>query len=163
MKNVSLGEALQNRKHVLARVTKLAAEMQQDAFGYLRQDRATGIVMQPEPPEHDTNYYVAAIGSAVAESAALVSAIDLANARVVIEYQGETMTLTEALVLRQRWTEAAALVEGALPSKDANRVIFADTHKMRELANTFARQAREIDVVIQQANWSNTIGSPETA
>jgi hypothetical protein len=152
-KKVTLGEALQNRKHVVAQVGKLVGQMGTDSFGWLRQDRATGNILQPELPEHDTVWHLAVIGSAVDAVTNLVTKIDLANARTTIEYRNKIISLSEALVLRENWKSTAELITAAIPSKDANRVIFADVSKMRDIANTFAREAREIDVLIQEANW----------
>jgi hypothetical protein len=85
----------------------------------------------------------------------ITATINLTNAKHMVEHDGNGMTLAEAIARRDTF-----LLEADLLSRTVrlNGKWLIDQKKLRRIHDNAARQARELDDLIQQANWQIDVG-----
>lgn len=83
-------------------------------------------------------------------------AINLTNASELVMYDGKSITLTEALAIRDTKLLEAKLLSRSTQQSTGKWVV--DRKELMRIHDNAARKARELDDLIQQANWSIDVG-----
>jgi hypothetical protein len=121
-------------------------------------------VQEGEPPVEDPAALLAEHDRVAAQLTDLIARINRTNLRATL---ADGTTLTDALALRdvlrlrvQAYTQTAdaGAARGDRYSASEIRYVAAiDVKAVRGQADTLAQQWRELDVRIQEANWSNEL------
>jgi hypothetical protein len=145
---VKLAEALVLRADLKKRLEQLKARLQRNAK-----------VQEGEAPAEDPNELLSQFDSAASEFTALIARINLINATAPFD----GVTLTDALaqrdVLRLRQAAYRDLAQAATVTQSVqtrSEVRFRSTVSVAEIqkkADELAKQLRELDMRIQEANW----------
>lgn len=107
----------------------------------------------------------------ITRRAELVFQINMTNARTEISVGGEMMSLTEALAHRARLSEEVSLLHSIADEASPGRDPYSRGRRRTELpektdlpvrelrtrADRLSKQHRELDTLIQQANWSTDL------
>lgn len=111
----------------------------------------------------DPNGLVSKYLAVMTELGALIERVNRTNSAVTLEYKDDTFTLIEARVRRDIMVEMAEKLR-SLPSRKTQpqsygvpanpKDIVLDASKVKQVADSYSRMAREIDDLIQQTNWS---------
>lgn len=147
---VKLGEALARRAELQTRLAQVRDRL-----------RVTALVQEGDQPAEDPQPLLAELDAIAAELETLIAAINATNAQTRLE---SGMTLTEALARR----DVLGLLHGALKavadataqqqarySRSEIRLVRTfDVAAVRARVDQLARERRQLDVEIQNANWT---------
>jgi hypothetical protein len=144
---------LTRRSDLQARVVELRARMQSSAQ-----------VQEGEKPHEDPEALLKEFTAVADELERLVAAINRTNLRVEL---GDGRSLTEALARRDSLTlrhdvlralaEAAAQRQARYSRSEIKLLSTVDVGNLRQQADELARERRELDVALQEANWANDL------
>jgi regulator of protease activity HflC (stomatin/prohibitin superfamily) len=150
---VKLGEALVRRSGLQARIGELHTRLVESAR-----------VQEGETPNEDPAALLAEFDRLANELEALIARVNRTNLSVVL---ADGRTLTDALARRDsltlRHTMMRSLAEAAAAKHDRYsrteiRVLSTiPVAEVRQRADDLARERRELDVAIQEANWANDL------
>jgi hypothetical protein len=147
---VKLGEALARRAELQTRLAQVRDRL-----------RVTALVQEGDQPAEDPQPLLAELDAIAAELEALIAAINATNAQTRLD---SGLTLTEALARR----DVLGLLHGALKavadataqqqarySRSEIRLVRTfDVAAVRARVDQLARERRQLDVEIQNANWT---------
>jgi hypothetical protein len=147
---VKLGEALARRAELQTRLAQVRDRL-----------RVTALVQEGDQPAEDPQPLLAELDAIAAELEALIAAINATNAQTRLD---SGLTLTEALARR----DVLGLLHGALKavadataqqqarySRSEIRLVRTfDVAAVRARVDQLARDRRQLDVEIQNANWT---------
>jgi hypothetical protein len=147
---VKLGEALARRAELQTRLAQVRDRL-----------RVTALVQEGDQPAEDPQPLLAELDAIAAELETLIATINATNAQTRLE---SGMTLTEALARR----DVLGLLHGALKavadataqqqarySRSEIRLVRTfDVAAVRARVDQLARERRQLDVEIQNANWT---------
>jgi hypothetical protein len=150
---VKLGEALTRRSDLQTRVGELRSRLIQ-----------TARVQEGDKPHEDPVALLAEFEAVADELEKLVGRINRSNLTVRL---GDGRTLTEALARRDSLTlrndtlralaEAAAEKHDRYSRSEIKMLSTVAVGEIRQKADDLARERRELDVAIQEANWANDL------
>jgi hypothetical protein len=146
---MKLGEALARRSDLQTRVVELRSRLTQSA-----------LVQEGEKPHEDPAALLAEFDALADELEQLVARINRSNLSVRLA-DGRTLTAAlarrDSLTLRHQTFRAlaeAATEKHARYSRSEIRVLSTvPVSEIRQRADDLARERRELDVAIQEANW----------
>jgi hypothetical protein len=147
---VKLGEALARRAELQTRLAQVRDRL-----------RVSALVQEGDQPAEDPQPLLAELDAIAAELEALIAAINATNAQTRLD---SGLTLTEALARR----DVLGLLHGALKavadataqqqarySRSEIRLVRTfDVAAVRARVDQLARDRRQLDVEIQNANWT---------
>jgi len=147
---VKLGEALARRAELQTRLTQVRDRL-----------RVTALVQEGDEPAEDPQPLLSELDAIASELETLIAAINATNAQTRLD---SGMTLTEALARR----DVLGLLHGALKavadataqqqarySRSEIRLVRTfDVAAVRTRVDQLARERRQLDVEIQNANWT---------
>jgi hypothetical protein len=147
---VKLGEALARRAELQTRLAQVRDRL-----------RVSALVQEGDQPAEDPQPLLAELDAVAAELEALIAAINATNAQTRME---SGLTLTEALARR----DVLGLLHGALKAvadataqqqarysrSEIRMVRTFDVAAVRARVDQLARERRQLDVEIQNANWT---------
>jgi hypothetical protein len=147
---VKLGEALARRAELQTRLAQVRDRL-----------RVTALVQEGDQPAEDPQPLLAELDAIASELESLIAAINVTNAQTHLD---SGMTLTEALARR----DVLGLLHGALKavadataqqqarySRSEIRLVRTfDVAAVRARVDQLARDRRQLDVEIQNANWT---------
>jgi len=89
----------------------------------------------------------------------LVVDINTTNMINAIEYKGEQISLMQAIARRDSLKATASMLDGIRVRTDAGYdgkrpIVLLSSRAIRNVSNGLAREARELDTLLQQANWT---------
>jgi hypothetical protein len=152
---VTLGEALTRRSDLQTRVSELRNRLAQSAR-----------VQEGEQPHEDPTLLLAEFEAVADELERLIGQINRANLSVRL---ADGRTLTEALARRDSLTlrhqtfralaEAAAERQDRYSRSEIKILSTVPVAEIRQKADDLARERRELDVAIQEANWANELAA----
>lgn len=150
---MKLAEALLERADLQRRLSQLTQRLQQNAQ-YQEGE-------QPAENPHDLLKEYEAVAQKLEQ---LVVAINLANNRIVLE-NGQNMVaaLAQRERLKAEHSMLISLADAATPTHDRysrreiKMISALNVRDLRKQADTIAQQHRQLDTLIQQANWLNEI------
>ena len=150
---MKLAQALLERADLQRRLQQLSQRMQQNA-----------VYQEDESPSENPEELLAEYRRTAEQWQHLVTQINLANSKITLQ-NGETMTAALATRdrLKQEHTALIALANAALPeqnrySRSEIKLIAAVNIKnIRSQADKIAQAARQLDLQIQEANWTNDL------
>ena len=150
---MTLGEALTRRSDLQTRVGELRNRLTQSAR-----------VQEGEKPHEDPSALLAEFDAVADELERLIGRINRANLTVRL---ADGRTLTEALARRDSLTlrhqtlralaEAAAEKQDRYSRSEIKILSTVAVAEIRQRADDLARERRELDVAIQEANWANEL------
>ncbi len=150
---MKVGEALTRRSDLQTRVVELRNRLAQSAR-----------VQEGEKPHEDPAALLAEFDAVANELEDLIRRINEANLRIRL---GDGRTLTAALARRDSITlrhqvlrglaEAASEAHDRYSRSEIKIQSTVDVAEIRRRADDLARERRELDVAIQEANWANDI------
>lgn len=150
---MKLGEALTLRGDLQARVSELRNRLKESAR-----------VQEGEKPHEDPSALLKEFESIADDLERLVARINRTNLAVRL---GDGRTLTEALARRDSLTlrhqtfralaEAAAERHDRYSRSEIKMLTTVRVAEIRQKADDLARERRELDVAIQEANWANDL------
>lgn len=147
---VKLGEALARRAELQTRLAQVRDRL-----------RVSALVQEGDQPAEDPEPLLAELDAIASELESLIAAINVTNAQTRLE---SGMTLTEALARR----DVLGLLHGALKAvadataqqqarysrSEIRMVRTFDVAAVRARVDQLARDRRQLDVEIQNANWT---------
>jgi hypothetical protein len=147
---VKLGEALARRAELQTRLAQVRDRL-----------RVTALVQEGDQPVEDPQPLLAELDAIASELETLIAAINVTNAQTRLD---SGLTLTEALARR----DVLGLLHGALKavadataqqqarySRSEIRLVRTfDVAAVRARVDQLARERRQLDVEIQNANWT---------
>jgi hypothetical protein len=147
---VKLGEALARRAELQTRLAQVRDRL-----------RVTALVQEGDQPAEDPQPLLAELDAIASELETLIATINATNAQTRLE---SGITLTEALARR----DVLGLLHGALKSvadataqqqarysrSEIRLVRTFDVAAVRARVDQLARERRQLDVEIQNANWT---------
>lgn len=166
-----LAEALAAKKDALKEVEDLRGRLAAAAVRYEDQDAAT----------EDPTDLVAKLDDALDRAESLTVRINKTNNQAQLTFDGRTLSIMEAVALRDRLTlEARARrsvvdsIEEGLETKpsgrsagyyqqarrskdDVRKVIVVDYKAERSAADNLSERVRRLDVALQQLNWTTEL------
>lgn len=150
---MKLAQALAERAALQANLGHLANRAKQNAR-----------VQEGDQPPEDPNALLAEYDRLADELAILILRINTANLATEVE-PGFTMTaaLARRDQLRMQHRIRTDLADAAAQSQDRftrgeiRYVAMVDVRDLRQQADDLARQAREVDIKIQQVNWTTDL------
>ncbi|HEY6525219.1 MAG TPA: DIP1984 family protein [Solirubrobacteraceae bacterium] len=147
---VKLGEALARRAELQTRLAQVRDRL-----------RVTALVQEGDQPAEDPQPLLAELDAIAAELEALIAAINATNAQTRLE---SGMTLTEALARRdvlgllhaalKAVADATAQQQARYSRSEIRLVRTFDVAAVRARVDQLARERRQLDVEIQNANWT---------
>ncbi len=147
---VKLGEALARRAELQTRLTQVRDRL-----------RASALVQEGDQPAEDPQPLLAELDAIASELEDLIAAINVTNAQTRLE---SGMTLTEALARRdvlgmlhgalKAVAEATAQQQARYSRSEIRLVRTFDVGAVRARVDQLAREHRQLDVEIQNANWT---------
>ncbi len=147
---VKLGEALARRAELQTRLTQVRDRL-----------RASALVQEGDQPAEDPQPLLAELDAIASELEDLIAAINVTNAQTRLE---SGMTLTEALARRdvlgmlhgalKAVAEATAQQQARYSRSEIRLVRTFDVGAVRARVDQLARERRQLDVEIQNANWT---------
>lgn len=147
---VKLGEALARRAELQTRLTQMRDRL-----------RASALVQEGDQPAEDPQPLLAELDAIASELEDLIAAINVTNAQTRLE---SGMTLTEALARRdvlgmlhgalKAVAEATAQQQARYSRSEIRLVRTFDVGAVRARVDQLARERRQLDVEIQNANWT---------
>lgn len=150
---MKLAEALMVRADIQRRLAQLTQRLQQNAKYQEGETPA-------EPPMDLLTEYT----ETAQQLEKLVVQVNLTNLRITL---ANGMTMIEALAKRDRLKDEHAvllkLAEAALPEQDRysrseiKMLSAVDIKAIRKQADQVAKQHRELDILVQQANWQHDL------
>jgi hypothetical protein len=90
------------------------------------------------------------LNSRMEQLASVTTRINMANAIETVVYDGKDVPLTEALAMRDTFLLHEKLLSRSVSNSGKWLV---DRMTLKRTSDTAARQARQLDDIIQQANW----------
>lgn len=150
---MKLAEALLERADLQRRLSQLTQRLQQNA------QYQEGEQLAENP--HDLLKEYEAVAQKLEQ---LVVAINLANNRIVLE-NGQNMVaaLAQRERLKAEHSMLISLADAATPTHDRysrseiKMISALNVRDLRKQADTIAQQHRQLDTLIQQANWLNEL------
>jgi hypothetical protein len=152
---MKLGEALARRSDLQTRIVELRSRLTQSA-----------LVQEGEQPQEDPAALLAEFEAIADELELLVSRINRSNLSVRL---ADGRTLTEALARRDSLTvrhhtfralaEAAAEKHARYSRSEIRVLSTVAVSEIRRKADDLARERRELDVAIQEANWVHELAT----
>lgn len=147
---VKLGEALARRAELQTRMAQVRDRL-----------RVTALVQEGDQPAEDPQPLLAELDAIATELERLIAAINVTNAGTRLE---AGMTLTEALARRdvlgllhgalKAVAEATAQQQARYSRSEIRMVRTFDVAAVRARVDQLARERRQLDVEIQNANWT---------
>lgn len=146
---MKLAEALIERADLQRRLAQLTQRLQQNAQ-----------YQEGETPNEDPNELLAEYRHTAAQLKTLIVAINLANNQIRLE-NGTTMVeaLAERDRLKAEHSMLIALADAAMPEQtrysrsEIKSLAAVNVREIRQHADQIAKQHRQLDTQIQQANW----------
>ncbi len=150
---MKLAQALTLRKQLKSDIAKLAGQAQRNAV------RSPDYSGKLPPLAGNPNEDVRDLISASENLEQLVNAINFTNAATLLP---NGQPINEALAHRDMLLNTAQLLDGVANTRaPAGSVMELDAKTARAVANQHARLARELDDLIQQANWNTELITKE--
>ena len=150
---VKLGEALARRAELQTRLTQVRDRL-----------RASALVQEGDEPAEDPQPLLAELDAIASELEDLIAGINVTNAQTRLE---SGMTLTEALARRdvlgmlhgalKAVAEATAQQQARYSRSEIRLVRTFDVGAVRARVDQLARERRQLDVEIQNANWTGDL------
>lgn len=150
---MKLAEALMERADLQRRLAQLNQRLQQNAQ-----------YQEGETPSENPQELLVEYTQAAEQLKKLVVAINFANNRIQLE---NGMTMVEALAERDRLKAAhsmlISLAQAAMPEQnrysrsEIKSLAAVNVREVRQQADDIAKQHRQLDTQIQQANWQHEI------
>jgi hypothetical protein len=150
---VKIGEALTRRSQLQTRFHQLRERL-----------KASVLVQEGEKPPEDPQELLRELEAVAAELEELVAAINKTNLGTRL---ADGRTLTDALARRdylgwlqsalQQVAEAASSTQGRYSRTELRVVRTVDVAELRRRADHLARERRELDAAIQEANWQTEL------
>lgn len=147
---VKLGEALARRAELQTRLAQVRDRL-----------RVTALVQEGDQPAEDPQPLLAELDAIASELERLIAAINVTNAGTRLE---SGMTLTEALARRdvlgmlhgalKAVADATAQQQARYSRSEIRMVRTFDVAAVRARVDQLARERRQLDVAIQNANWT---------
>jgi hypothetical protein len=147
----------------LAEALILRSDTQKRYNAMLARVKAVARYQEGEAPQENANGLVETADNMLIDLEVLIRRINLTNARSSI---GDGQSLTAAIaardVLKWRRTLADSVADAAVGKGESSRQIRSElryvtdvpVNELRQRSDDLARQLRELDTQIQQANWS---------
>ncbi|MDD7424936.1 MAG: DIP1984 family protein [[Actinobacillus] rossii] len=150
---MKLAEALMERADCQTRLAELRQRLQQNA-----------IIQEGETPGEDPNELLMEYQRVMEQLTQLVVKINQANQRISLE-DGKSMisALAERDSLKEMHSMLVSLAQSAVPeqarySRSEIKMISAvDVKTIRKQADDIAKRYRQLDILVQQANWQYDI------
>jgi hypothetical protein len=153
---MKLAEALLNRKSLLEKINNFSATIEPSLH---HEDG--------EVQDADYNVLITEFQDAVAEYIDLVIRINLTNNATLIEFNGVKMFIMRAIALKESFTLTKNLFTNLGYRRQPKKAVYGQTtvdiihdvpqsHIKNEL-NRGEKSIRELDVIIQTANWSTEL------
>jgi hypothetical protein len=152
---VKLGEALTHRSQLQTRFKQLNERVKSSVFA-----------QEGETPPEDPGALLAELEQVAAELEGLVAAINRTNLATRI---GDGRTLTDALARRdhltviqvafQRVADAASEAQVRYGRTEIKLVRMVDVAQLRRRIDELAKERRELDAQIQEANWQTDLAT----
>ena len=145
----------------LAEALLLRADMQNKLDSLNGRVKRNAVVQEGSTPHEDASELIKEAFQIIAEKQALITKINQAN---LSNKLSSGLTLTEALAERERLEEQHSLLNHAIyhtqtePDRYSSREIrWVSTLKVTSLqkqSEDLAKKIRELNIIIQEANWS---------
>jgi hypothetical protein len=150
---MKLGEALTLRSQLLARIAQIRERL-----------KASALVQEGETPPEDPTVLLREFEEMTAELERLIAAINRTNLATTLG-KGETLTdalaRRDILALRQAVVRQVADVAGERQQRYGRAEIrilpTVDVGALRRQADELSRERRELDVSIQETNWTTEL------
>lgn len=150
---MKLAEALLERADLQRRLAQLTQRLQQNAQ-----------YQEGEQPSEDPAQLLAEYRQTAEQLKNLIVAINLANNQILLE-NGLSMVaaLAERERLKAEHSMLIALADAAMPEQnrysrsEIKSLAAVNVREIRQTADQIAKQLRQLEVHIQQANWLNDI------
>ncbi len=115
-------------------------------------------------PDVDPQTLWAELQGILVERERLIFVIQRTNLQTQVEFEDRRLTLTEAILLRERlqreWSGKSASIAGRrggflrVSREDVRFVPAMDQHRVRQTLDRLAARKRRLESVIQQTNWT---------
>jgi hypothetical protein len=150
---MKIGEALTHRSQLQTRFTVLLERL-----------KVSAVVQEGDDPPENPAELLPQLEGVGRELESLVARINRTNLRTTL---GDGRTLTDALARRDHLTrlqmalqqiaEAATASQARYSRSEIRAVRMVDVGELRRRADDLARERRELDAAIQEANWQKEL------
>lgn len=153
--------AKKTKRMKLAEALLLRADVQKRVAGLRERIVANAVVQEGQAPSEDPNTLLLEAAGALADLESLVAGINRANLAAKLP---DGRSLTDALARRDRLVQQHALLTAAAAGsrKEPDRygmreikwIATMDVKKLQKQLDDMAKELRELNATIQQANWN---------
>lgn len=139
----------------IAQALTLRKKMNQDIQTTAQLVNQTSVCVTGEPkPRRNPDDVLASMTEMMESLNALVQRIDATNAATVLR---NGMTIRQAMARRKIVATHRETLAGIQPRRRESSIIVLDVSKLKSMTDDCSREWRELDDLIQEANWATEL------
>ena len=153
---MKLAEALQERKDLNARIEQLRGRLMRNA-----------LVQDGEKPAEEPSVLIAELDESIERLGRLIAAVNLTNCSTRVDYNGESVTLTELIAKKDALslmlsvyrdlTQAASQSTNRARGTEIKIVPTVNVARLQKRVDAMSKALRELDNLLQGSNWATEL------